>query len=117
LLVQFRRLGRRHVHYGIVAIGRDRAGLIAEYADGVAAFPDRADPGTELVTEHRDPAIGRAKMLESVHRDWTLRDLGLEVARAALTLLVGIRTELAGQHDAPISPPGWRGIFGLADVT
>src|SRR3984893_255750 len=107
---------RRYMHDCIVTVGRDDfAGAMAQ-PDGVAAGADGPDAASDLIAEHADAALRRAEVLQAVDRDRPLRDLGLVVAGVPLTFLVGIRGELAGEHDVAVGPPFRGPTFGLADM-
>src|SRR5262249_53010852 len=96
---------RRHSNNRIVAISWDNCvGDVAEARGGVAGF-DGPDAAPDLATEHADPAIRRAEVLQAVDRDRPLRDLRFVVSGAPLTSLVGIRGDLPGKHNVATGPP------------
>src|SRR5262249_33475683 len=104
LVVQFRRLCRRHADHRVVAISRNDV-AIAEHTNWIAARLHRADPTTDLVAEHRQSAISRGEMFETVRSDGALRYLRFDVVPPTLTLLTVGGATLAGWHDAALAPP------------
>src|SRR5262249_53372000 len=101
-----------------VAVGGDDSRAVTEPANRFATRLYRTDPLPDLVAEHCDPAIGRAEMFQTMHRDRALRHLRLEVLRPALAFLIGGSGELPRQHDIAVGPPVRRDdALGHADVT
>src|SRR5262249_29686477 len=94
--VQFRRLRRWHTDHRVVAIGGDDSRAVTEPANRFATRLYRTDPLPDLVAEHCDPAIGRAEMFQTMHRDRALRHLRLEVLRPALAFLIGAAASCPG---------------------
>ena len=84
--------------------------------DGILPHGGSPRPASNLVAKHRDATIRSAKVLQAVDRDRALRHLGLVITGVALGELIGIRSELAGEHEVAVGPPGRRDTFALAHM-
>src|SRR3989449_9963749 len=116
LLVLFCRGCRQDTHDRIIAVCRNNLAGFPAQAVGSLPCLHCANTPPELLPEHDDAAIRGPQMLQAVHGNGPLTDLGLIVAGLLLARLVGFSSELAGEHDVTISPPRWRGAWSLADV-
>jgi hypothetical protein len=79
----------RHAHNGVITVCWDDCAGVTAQACGVMTGLHGPYAPSRLASEHHDPAISGANMLQSVDGHGPLRDLSLIVAGLALAGLVG----------------------------
>src|SRR5262245_26012118 len=107
---------RRDTHDRVIAVCWNNLAGFPAQAIGRLPCLHSANTPPELLPKHDDTAICGPQVLQAMDGNGPLTDLGLVVAGLPLARLVGVSGELTGEHDVTISPPRWRGTWGLAHV-